>query len=93
MSRTVLGQRTQHFKQIAKRLRLQSESRLPVSFAIPKPRPLTPEELIDKYPCGWMCAPTVKPPQAMLDALERSERERLKAKGRAKYLKRVGLKR
>lgn len=63
------------------------DSRLPVSFAIPKPRPLTPEELIDKYPCGWMCAPLVPVPAKMQALLDRSARNAVKRAKRERYLK------
>lgn len=75
-------------KAIAKRLRLRAESNLPESRPIPKPRPLTPEELIDKYPGGWMCAPLVKVPPQMLKALERGKRNQAKAVKRERYQKR-----
>jgi hypothetical protein len=67
-----------------KRTAAFAESRLKLSAPIPKPRPLTPEELIDKYPCGWMCAP-VRVPAKLVEALKRGKRNAAKAVKRKRY--------
>jgi hypothetical protein len=88
MVKVVLHQQYHSAKAIAKRARVRAESRLPQSYPIRKPRPLTPEELIDKYPAGWMCAPVVPVPAKMQALLDRSARAAVKAVKRERYLKR-----
>jgi len=77
-------------KAIRKRRAAAAESRLPVSCPILRQRPLTPEELIDKHPAGWMSAPLVKVPSKMIEALKRGQRLQAKAKKRIRYERRYG---
>ncbi len=67
-----------------KRAAAFAESRLKISAPVPKPRPQTPEELIDKHPAGWMCAP-VRVPAKLVKALERGKRNAAKAVKRRRY--------